>query len=108
MSRTRNQRRRRIIDRICYVIMLIVLIVLICMVVKQFREIEDMQAERRARESQQMTVMRADSFLPKGFDPECEAYQAALQRYDEENGLVFGQKETAPERASSEAADARD
>ena len=82
------------------------MIVLICMVVKQFREIEEMQAKHR--ETQQVTVMRAEDFLPKGFDPECEAYQAALRRYDEENGLIWGQKETAPEWADSEAADARD
>lgn len=106
MSRTRNQRRRDLKgEKILIAILIGALIFLLITLFKQFAEIEEMQAERRARESQQVTVMRAEDFVPKGFNPQCEAYQAALRRYDEENGLVLGQKEAAPELAGSEAVD---
>lgn len=103
MSRTRNQRRRdRNIDRICCWILAIMLLFLVGLVIQQFREIDAMQHERLARES--VTVVRAEDFLPPGFDPSCPGYQAALQRYDVEHGLILPEeKETAPEAATSEA-----
>lgn len=109
MSRTRNQRRRdKIAEKIFLAAIIGFLIYLLVLVYQQWTEIERLQEQRRVRESQQVTVVNAADFLPSGFDPDCPEYQAALQRYDEENGLVFGQKEAAPEWANSEAVDARD
>ena len=106
MSRTRNQRRRDLNgEKILIAILTIFLILLLIALFKQWAEIEEMQEKRREREGIQVTVTNAADFLPEGFDPECAAYQAALQRYNEENGLVFGQKEAAPELADSEAVD---
>ena len=108
MSRTRNQRRRalwRRIERIILAALIAILVWAIFALGKQVREIEEMQRARR----EQVSIVTARDFLPEGFDPSCPEYQAALQRYAIENGLLLpGEKETAPERASSEAADARD
>ena len=105
MSKTRNQRRRdRNIDRIVCWVLALMLVFLIGLLIKQVGEIEALQAAQNAKGT--VTVVRAEDFLPAGFDPNCPEYQAALQRYDEENGLVFGQKEAAPEWANSEAVDA--
>ena len=108
MSRTRNQRRRDdlLFDRI---VTLIVLVLLIALTVMMFRQCKDINALQEQINSTNVTVVRAESFLPDGFDPNSSEYRAALQRYDIEHGYVIPeQKETAPEAATSEAADARD
>ena len=106
MSRTRNQRRRdRMLEKISRWGMVAVLAILLCMVARQCADIERMQQEINSR--QQVTVVRAEDYLPAGFDPSSPGYQAALQRYDIENGLIIPeQKEAAPELAGSEAGDA--
>ena len=105
MSRTRNQRRRDdFFDRILSIIMIILLLVLIVAIIRQCKDINALQEKFNASS---VTVMRAEDYLPAQFDR--SAYEAASQRYDIEQGYVIPeQKETAPEAATSEAADARD
>ena len=104
MSQTRNQRRRDILAQIFRLGMLVAVIVMLGMLLRQCAQIEAMQKEINDRRP--ASSVRSEEFLPKGFDPSCPEYQAALQRYDEEHGLILpGEKETAPELADSETVD---
>lgn len=105
MSKTRNQRRRDMLfDKIVSVIMIILLIFLVVATLSQCRDINELQEKLN---STSVTVVRAEDFLPTHFDR--SAYEAASKRYDIEQGQILPeQKETAPEAATSEAADARD
>lgn len=104
MSRTRNQRRRRLFDtifRLLYMLLLIVCVIMICQHCRDIRDIKEKIG------STNITIVAADTFLPEGFSAQSAAYQAALQRYEIEQGHVlpenFEQKEAAPESANSEA-----
>ena len=89
------------IERAFTIIMLIVFAVLVIMLAQQVREINELQDRINSR---QITVTRAEDYLPEGFTVQDAAYQAACQRYEIEQGHVIpGQKETAPESANSEA-----
>lgn len=100
MSRTRNQRRRdNRFEKIFCAIMFIGLILLTIVLLRQCRDINELQEKLNANSA---TIMRADSYLPDYYDR--SAYEAAVQRYNIENGFVIPeQKETAPEAATSEA-----
>ena len=105
MSRTRNQRRRdNFFEWFFRVLFFALLILCLLGLAKQCRDIRELEEKIG---STSITIVGTQSFLPEGFDPQSEIYQAALQRYDIENGLVFPesfeQKEAAPEMAVSEA-----
>ena len=104
MSRTRNQRRRdRIFEWVARVVFFGLLILCLALLAKQCRDIEELQEKVG---STNLTIVAADAYLPEGFSAQSAAYQTALQRYDIENGyIITEQKETAPEAATSEAAD---
>ena len=105
MSRTRNQRRRD--DRFEKIFSVIMFAVLILVIVAMLRQCHDINELERKISERSATVVRAESYLPDNFDR--DAYEAAVQRYEIEQGhIIPEQKETAPEAATSEAADARD
>ena len=105
MSRTRNQRRRDLwFDRLITAVIIALLIACLVGLCKQCKDIEALQTQINGT---RVTIIDADAFLPKGFDAESAAYQAASHRYDIENGYIIpeisAEKETAPESANSEA-----
>ena len=83
------------------------LIACLVLLARQCQAIEELQTKVG---STNLTIVAADTYLPEGFSAQSAAYQAALQRYEIEQGHVlpddFEQKETAPELADSGADDA--
>lgn len=81
------------------------LIACLVLLARQCQAIEELQQKVG---STNLTIVAADTYLPEGFSAESAAYQAALQRYEIEQGHVLpDKKETAPEAATPEAVDAR-
>lgn len=107
--KTRNQKRRDrwlSFERFLCVILTAVLLILVGTLCRQCEDIERMQQDRVNRDQGAM-VVRAENFLPSYFDR--AAYQDACARYEIAQGhIIPEQKETAPEAATSGAADARD
>lgn len=107
MSKTNKYRRSgdlyEWIFRILFSALLIACLVLLA---RQCQAIEELQQKVG---STNLTIVAADTYLPEGFNVENAAYQAALQRYEIEQGHVFPEEneKTAPEAATSEAVDAR-
>ena len=103
MSKTRNQRRRdRIFEWFFRVLFFVLLILCLALLCKQCRDIEELQEKVG---STNLTIVAADTYLPEGFSAESAAYQAALQRYEIEQGHILPEEneKTAPEAATSEA-----
>ena len=106
MKKPVNKRQRFItLDRVMTVVFAVILLVCLAGLAKQCRDIEALQEQIN---STSITIVAADTYLPDGFHAENAAYQAALQRYEIEQGHVLpDKKETAPEAATPEAVDAR-
>lgn len=104
MKKTKKQRRcGDLFEWFFRIVFLLLLIVCLAGLCKQCRDIEELQ-ERIG--STNLTIVAADTYLPQGFSAQSAAYQKALQRYDIEQGHILPEtKETAPEAATSEAAD---
>ena len=86
--------------RVLFSVILIVCLIGLC---KQCRDIEELQKQIG---STRVTVVAPEVFLPEGFDAQSAGYQAALQRYEIEQGHIFqDKKEAAPESANSGAVD---
>ena len=102
MRNSKKQRRRTDwfdwIFRILFSALLLVCLAGLC---KQCHDIEELQEKVG---STSLTIVAADTYLPQGFTSQSTAYQAALQRYDIEQGhILLDKKEAAPESANSEA-----
>ena len=103
MSKTRNQRRRdHRFERVMGGVFFALLILCLAGLMKQCRDIQELQEKVN---STNLTIVAADTFLPEGFSSQSAAYQAALQRYEIEQGHVLPEEneKTAPEAATSEA-----
>ena len=111
MSESNNQKRRHwlgwIVDKIFNIICWLVVIYALTQIANTIKLLWDVQSSMVTRGSTvSAQVYAPEDFLPEGFDPSCPEYQAALQRYNVENGLLLPEeKEAAPELAGSEAVD---